>query len=164
MPYQAVPYHAFPESERLAAELVTWYGFPADLFADYAFWQRPDSGSVSMAPHVSRPLPELEYEAFGLLVLRTPRDFHAVSTAFIRRFGQLATQHVLRPEGQALTDYMQGVTSPWPERTDSPRGFEIVVGPEGPLGRGLWRSIDGVAHLESEFPKQYRPDWTPPSE
>ena len=157
MTQQSIVYVPFGQAEKLKSDLHTWYGFPMPFLEQFRYWQRPDSLAVAITPRDFEPPADLPFEALGMLLLRSDRDFRAVSTAFIRKFGHLATVRVLRPAGEALEDYLHGRTRPWPDEDPASRSFVLVMGKDGPLGRAIWRFIDGQLHLESELPKQYRP-------
>ena len=143
-----------PNTDQILAGLEFHYGIPPSAFDDWRFWSRMDSGVVSLAPADHEPGDGV-YESFGMMMVR--RDDHpaAAGTAFVRRFGHLATRNTVQLEGAALANYLQGLPVD-SGVADERRGFVIVVGPHGPVGRGLWRRDDERMWLLSELAKPYR--------
>jgi hypothetical protein len=154
MSSNASTYAPLPTSNPLIETLVAHYGLPLELFDEYAFWERTDSGAVSISPKDAEP-GDYEYESFGMLVLRKGDRGSSASTAFLRRFGHLATRSRVDLEGQQLADYLAGKTIDYAP-DDERRGFVVVVGPHGPVGRAVWRHVDDRLFLESELARPYR--------
>jgi hypothetical protein len=149
------PLDAAATGRLLAAWQDAW-GLDPAVLAGWTFWQRPDSGAVSMIPIGWTPEPDLPLEALGMLVLRRPLPLSSVSTAFLRRFGRHFTRNVVGPLwGEALTAFLQGRRQPW--APSSHAGAVLVLDAEGPLGRGIVRHLEDGWWLDSELPRQLRP-------
>lgn len=155
MSSNASTYLPLPATSPLLETLMSHYGLPGGLFDEYRFWERADSGAVSVAPAGAEP-GNYEYESFGMLVLRKGDRGSSASTAFLRRFGHMATRNRVDLEGAQLADYLAGGTIDCGADDEDQRGFVVVVGPNGPVGRAVWRHVDGRLLLESELARPYR--------
>ncbi len=157
MSSNASTYLPLSASSPLIETLMAHYGLPHGLFDEYRFWERADSGAVSIAPAGAEP-GGYDYESFGMLVLRKGDRGSSASTAFLRRFGHMATRNRVDLEGTGLADYLAGGTIDFgaDDEEHPRRGFVVVVGPNGPVGRAVWRHVNGRLLLESELARPYR--------
>jgi len=128
------------------------YGIAPDAFDDRSFWQHSTAETIWMTSLEAFALPEgLEVQAMGMVLLRVPGQPANVSNAFVRRYGQLATRSVLDVDGDGESAFLDRQSVPHAEGPDA-KGYRIVRGPSGPLGRGL---VQGD-RIVSQVPKSLR--------
>ena len=128
------------------------YGISPETFDDRSFWQHASAETIWMTSREAFALPDgLEVQAMGMVLLRVPGQPANVSNAFVRRYGQLATRSVLDVDGDGESAFLDRQSIPHAEGPDA-KGYRIVRGPSGPLGRGL---VQGT-RIASQVPKSLR--------
>ena len=128
------------------------YGIAPSVFDDRSFWQHTGAETVWMSSREAFALPDaLEVQAMGMVLLRVPTQPANVSNAFVRRYGQLATRSVLDVDVEGEAAFLDRQAVPHTEGPDA-KGYRIVRGPSGPLGRGLVQGDQVV----SQVPKSLR--------
>jgi hypothetical protein len=143
-----------PEAERdaLLDAIEIIFGIAPSTFDDRSLWTHTGSGTVWMTSREAFALPRgLKVEAMGMVLLRVPSQPANVSNAFVRRFGQLATRSVLDVDAVGEATFLDREPVPHDEGPDA-KGYRIVRGPSGPLGRGL---VQGEL-VVSQVPKSLR--------
>ncbi|MCA9513542.1 MAG: hypothetical protein KC635_01215 [Myxococcales bacterium] len=139
-----------PGADALLAWIGEHFGVPLAVFAGHRVWRKIPSATLWIAAAGVEPVAGLPYEVVGIRLQRNDASFGQVSNAFVRRFLNGATRHVLDLDGDALERFLvgdPGALEPAPRN-----GYYVVRAAGEALGRG--RVHDGVLH--SELPKEER--------
>lgn len=145
MPSSAV-FEPVPRTDEAITTICDWFGLPDEAFEAHAFWRRQGSSSLWVASAPLRPPPPPALEVLGLRVLRSPHPPLRVGNGFVRRFGHLATRHVVPLDGAQAARFVDGEhLTLHAERAG--RGYRIVLGPDGPLGRGRMQDRELICEL-----------------
>lgn len=152
-----VPFEPLPEPDANAVFglLEGRFGVSRASLTDYRLWHRPGTPTVWIASVDAEPPRGPRVEAFGMVLMRDPPPGGKPTSAFVQRFGHLATRNVYSLSEAQAQAYLRAE----PVETaavDDGRGWAVARWGATVLGRAFWR--DGV--LESQLKKSWRADLT----
>ncbi len=151
-----IGFEPYPQASLLVDYLARLFGMPAASWEAFQFWHRPGASAVWIA-HRSNALPSaVRVETLGLVLFRQPPPRGYPTTAFLRRFGFLATRRLFWVNAKAGEFLMHGQALAIPaDRLQ--RGPYIVRTPQAILGRGWARA----GRLTLDCAKEWRKCMTP---
>jgi hypothetical protein len=143
-------FEPYPEPEAIWGYLEERFGMDPAAFAGYGLWHRPGTKAIWILAGDVEPPADLAVEWAGLAVMRQapPRGFP--TSAFLRRFGHLATKNVYEVDWDTALRLMYNHQLEYPA-LDERGGPYVVRSPRGTVGRGWVRK----GRLALETPKAW---------